>query len=243
MAVARELIDLLWRHDPRAPGAGSRGPKSKVSVDQIVDVALGLADAGGLDSVTVRRVAQAVGMVPMSLYTHVASREDLLVLMADAALREAPAKAWSGTTWREQVTQVAEENLALGTVRPWLLDIGDQRIALGPGAIAKYDRELQAFEGLGLTDLDRDAALTFVLDFAWAAARAMRPQPGAPDMVDTWARWQERLAQYLGADYPLARRVGSAAGESMNAAYSPDHAWRFGLTRVLDSLSQLRQPS
>jgi hypothetical protein len=56
-------------------------------------------------------------------------------------------------------------------------------------------------------------------------------------MPQTWARWAGRLAEYLGDDYPLAQRVGSAAGQEMNAASSPEHAWEFGLSRILDSLA------
>ncbi len=48
-----------------------------------------------------------------------------------------------------------------------------------------------------------------------------------------------RLTAYLGDDFPLARRVGAAAGEAMQGAYSLGHAWRFGLERVIDGLATL----
>jgi AcrR family transcriptional regulator len=237
--VARELIDLLWRDHPDAPPGGARGPRGRATTSDVVDTAVALADGEGLAAVTVRRVAAGVGVAPMSVYTYVGSHEDLLVLMADAVLAATPPASCATGPWRERVTRLAEANLALGTRHPWLLDVTDQRVALGPGAIAKYDAELAAFEPLGLADVDRDAALTFVLDFAWSAARARRGAASAERMAEEWAASGARLAAYLGGRHPLAQRVGAAAGEALQAAYSPEHAWRFGLARVLGGLAAL----
>ena len=135
--------------------------------------------------------------------------------------------------------RVADANLGLFRDRPWLLDIADDRVVFGPGTIAKYDHELHALDPLVLDDVTRDAALTFVLDFVRASARAQRPDPRRDEMAERWAEWGGRLASYVGEDYPLAQRVGAAAGEAMDAAYSPSHAWEFGIGRVLDALADL----
>lgn len=237
--MARELIDLLWRDHPDAPRGGARGPQAKVTASDVVRVAVDLADADGLAAVTARRVAAALGISTMSMYTHVGSREDLLVLMADATYLVMPRPRYRSRDWRQRVRKVAQDNLDLHVEHPWLLEISDQRVALGPGTIGKYDHELHAFDPMGLGDVDRDAALSFVLDFARAAAAARRPDPKAADMAEVWGSWQQRLAGYLGSDHPLAQRVGAAAGEAMNAPYSPEHAWEFGLARVLDALAAI----
>lgn len=237
--MARDLIDLLWREHPGAPRGGTRGPQAKVTTSQAVEAAITLADAEGLDAVTVRRLAANLGISGMALYTHVGSRDDLLVLMADAVHGRRRHEPCAGEDWRARVRQVAEAELALYGAHWWLLDVVDQRVSLGPGTIAAYDHELQAFEGTGLSDVDRDAALTFVVDFVRAAARARRPDPRAADMAEVWSSWNERLAAYVGDGFPLARRVGAAAGEAMNTSYSPDAAWAFGLDRVLDALEAL----
>src|SRR3546814_6350577 len=83
--VPRPLIDLLWRDHPDAPVRGSRGPQARVSTGTVVDAATRLADADGLAAVTIRRLASELEVSTMSVYTHVNSRDDLLVLMADAA--------------------------------------------------------------------------------------------------------------------------------------------------------------
>ncbi|MDN5545361.1 MAG: TetR/AcrR family transcriptional regulator, partial [Rhodococcus sp. (in: high G+C Gram-positive bacteria)] len=179
--MARELIDLLWRDHPLAPKGGARGPRAKVTTSQAVDVALALADVEGLDAVTVRRLAAELGISGMAVYTHVGSRDDLLVLMVDTVRSNSPRLSYGNMTWRKRVRRVAEEELALYSEHWWLLDITDQRSALGPGTIAKYDHELHAFDGTGLSDIDRDSALTFVADFARSSAQARRPDPRAAD--------------------------------------------------------------
>lgn len=235
--MPHELIDLLWRDHPTAPRGGARGPRSRVTTGAVVDAARAVADAEGLSAVTVRRLGAALGISAMSVYTHVNGRDDLLVLMADAAYADMPLPAHGTAGWRTRVRRVAEANLAFHTEQPWLLEIDDDRAAFGPGTIAKYDHELHAFDQLALADVARDAALTFVLDFVRAAARARCRDSRADEMPQTWARWAGRLAEYLGDDHPLARQVGGAAGQEMNAASSPLYAWEFGLARVLDSLA------
>lgn len=238
--MARDLLDLLWRAHPEAPRGGTRGPRARVTTSQVVDAAVALADVDGLDAVTVRRLASDLGISTMAVYTHVGSRDDLLVLMADAVHATAPQPApGADDDWRARVSDLATAELELHTLHTWLLDVADQRTALGPGTIARYDHGLRALDGLGLRDVDRDAALTFVLDFVRGVARARRPDPHGAAMAADWGSWGPRLAAYLGDAHPLAQRVGAAAGQEMAAAASAEHAWRFGLARVLDALAAL----
>lgn len=237
--MPRPLIDLLWRDHPDAPAGGSRGPRRRVTTDSVVDAAIRLADADGLAAVTVRRLANGLDVSTMSVYTHVNSRDDLLVLMVDAVNARMERRPYGRLGWRSRVRRLAESGLAHLEAHPWLLDVADDRTALGPGTIARYDHELAALAPLDLDPVTWDAALTFVLDFVRAGARALRPAPGAAELAEHWPEWGERLASYVGEDFPLARRVGAAAGEAMDAAYDPTMAWEFGLARVLDALAAL----
>jgi AcrR family transcriptional regulator len=237
--VPRPLIDLLWRDHPDAPVGGSRGPQARISTGTVVDAAIRLADADGLASVTVRRLATELGVSTMSVYTHVNSRDDLLVLMADAAHVDMERASLGRVGWRNRVRRVAESNLALLRAHPWLLDIADDRTALGPGTIAKYDHELSALTPLRLDPVTCDAALTFVLDFVRSSARNLRPGPHTGELAEHWPEWSARLARYVGDDYPLARSVGSAAGEAMDGVSDATLAWDFGLARVIDGLAAL----
>jgi AcrR family transcriptional regulator len=237
--MPQPLLDLLWRDHPRAPRGGSRGPRGRLSTGAVVDAAIRIADADGLDAVRIRDLAATVGVSTMAIYTYVNSRDDLLVLMVDTAHASMAPAAFGRSRWRTRVRRLAEANLALIQAHPWLLDVSDERIAYGPATIAKYDHELHAFDEMGLDDVTRDAALTFVLNFVHASARALRSGPVAAEAAQLWSQWRDRLADYLGDAHPLAARVGAAAGAAMNTAYSPSHAYDFGLGRVIAALADL----
>ena len=239
--MTKNLVDLLWRESATARTGGRRGPQARVSTSAVVDAAVAIADAGGTEAVTIRALAQELGITTMSVYTHVNSRADLLVLMADAVhARSAPDEPGaSASSWRDRVRAVATTNLALLRAHPWLLDVTDPRLAVGPGTIAKYDRELHAFDGLDLADVDRDAALSFVLDFARAAGARANAEASAGEFGDFWTDAAPRLAAHLGDAFPLAQAVGAAAGESMGAPYDAGTAWAFGMERMLDGLAGL----
>ncbi|MDN3358836.1 TetR/AcrR family transcriptional regulator C-terminal domain-containing protein [Actinomadura sp. DC4] len=235
-------LRLLWRE----PGADTRrGPRQGLSVERVVAAALDLADADGLGAVTMRQVAGALGVVPMSLYTYVPGKAELLDLMLDTVYGQMSREDLSGKPWRERLTAVAQANRELFDRHPWVAEVATGRPPLGPGLMAKYEHELRAFEGLGLDDVAMDAALTFLLGFVSAAARSAAEavavrRDSAMSEEQWWAANAPLLGRVFDQDgYPTAARVGSAAGAAHGAAYSPDHAYRFGLERVLDGLGVL----
>ena len=237
---ARTLA-LLWRVDqpPR------RGPERGLDLDTIVGTAIALADREGLEAVTMRRLAQELGVSTMSLYTYVPGKNELIDLMVDAAYQQMPRTDTTGKPWRQRLIAIADDNRALYLAHPWAATVSTLRPPLGPGLMAKYEHELAAFEGLGLDDVEMDAALTFVLDFVRASvlaahdASASRSESGMTD-EQWWAANAPLLERILDPDaFPLASRVGSAAGAAYGAAYSPEHAWDFGLSRVIEGLAAL----
>jgi AcrR family transcriptional regulator len=239
---ARTLA-LLWRDaDRRAP---ARGPRPGLSVDRVVDAAVELADRDGLAAVTVRRVAEALGIAPMSVYTYVPGKAELLDLMLDTVYARMDRADHGDRPWRARVEAVARENLALYRRHPWVAAVSTVRPPLGPGLIAKYDHELRAFEGLGLGDVEQDAALEYLLSFVQASARAaIDARASRRDSGQTDAQWWERnaplLARVFDAErFPVAVRVGTAAGTAHQAAQDPAYSFEFGLARVLDGLAAL----
>ncbi|MEU6095026.1 TetR/AcrR family transcriptional regulator [Streptomyces sp. NPDC047079] len=235
-------LQLLWRHS----GADRRrGPRRGLSVDAVVEAATAIADTEGLDSVTMRRVAQELGVVPMTLYTYVPGKAELLDLMLDAAYARMPRTDTTGEPWYRRVTAVAEENKALFERHPWAATVSTARPPLGPGLMAKYEHELSALDGLGLSDVEMDDCLTYLLTFVGACARAAADARSAQhDSTMNDRQWWEAnaplLARVLDQDaYPTAVRVGAAAGAAHGTAYDPDHAYTFGLQRALDAFAAL----
>lgn len=238
-------LELLWR----LPGPSRRGPRPGLDVDAVVAAATELANSEGLDAVTMRRVATALGVAPMTLYTYLPGKAELLDLMLDAAYLRMTRTDSTGQPWRQRLRAVAGENRRLFAAHPWAAWISTTRPPLGPGQMAKYEHELAALDGLGLDDVTIDAALTHLLGFVqgWARTavqvRAERPD-GAGDDEQWWAKVGPLLGELLDpARYPLATRVGSAAGAAHGAAYDPAHAYEFGLARVLDGFAALIEPN
>jgi AcrR family transcriptional regulator len=237
---ARTLA-LLWGTAP----APRRGPGRGLQLQAVVEAATDLADREGLGAVTMRRVAQQLGVSAMTLYTYVPGKAELVDLMLDAAYRRLPLAPTAGRPWRVRLAEVAEENRGLYLAHPWASAVSTLRPPLGPGLMAKYEHELAALDGLGLTDVERDDALTCLLAFVQAGARSAADARAA--QVDSamsdaqwWAANAPLLARVLDEDaYPLAVRVGSAAGAAHGSAHDPDHAYRFGLERLLDGLAAL----
>lgn len=196
-------LELLWR----VPAEGQRrpGPKRSRSVDDVVAAAITLADAEGLDSATMRRVAHQVQVAPMTLYTYVPGKAELLDLMLDQIYCQMDHTETEGRPWRSRVEAVARDNRLLFNQHPWAAGVSTVRPPLGPGLMAKYERELRAFDGLGLDDVEMDAALAFVLGFVRSAALAEAESEAAKrDSNLNDQQWWEINAPLLG---PRARRA------------------------------------
>lgn len=234
------LLELLWR---AAPESG-RGPRKGLTVDAVVAAAIALADAEGLEAVTVRRLAQELGKAPMTLYTYVPGKAELVSLMLDSLFADMERSSTEGP-WRERLAAVARDNYALYRAHPWAAAASPSRPPLGPGQCAKYEHELRALEGLGLRDVEMDDALAYLLAFVRTAAQdaaqsAAEREASGMDDQEWWEANAPLLAKVLDPErFPTAVRVGQAAGEAHDAAYDAEHAFAFGLERTLDGLGSL----
>jgi AcrR family transcriptional regulator len=234
-------LELLWR----VQQAPRRGPKQRLDLDQIVAAAIALAGAEGLTALSMRKVAERLGVGTMSLYTYVPGKPELLDLMLDAAV-ESPTPLPDGG-WRAQLEHIARENWDRFHRHPWLLEVTPLRPVLGPNTFARYEHELSTIEGVGLSDIEMDSALGLVNGHVESSARRALEAAQAEQRTgltdEEW--WNARapvLERVIEPDrYPIASRVGTAAGEAHNAAFAPEHAFAFGLERVLDGIEFLIQ--
>ncbi|TLG16614.1 TetR/AcrR family transcriptional regulator [Nocardia cyriacigeorgica] len=229
---------LLWRHR-LPPRPGGRGPKQAVSVDEVVRTAIALADRDGLAKLSVRAVATELGLRPMSLYTYVPSMRALTVLMVDAvAAGDEPLP--TDVPPRERLGAVARQVRGEVIAHPWLLEVSPWRMVLGPGRMRRYERQLAAVAGIGLSEVEMDRVVAVLTEFATGNARmAVAAAREAAEMSD--ARWWEvhgpLLTQVMPAhEFPLASRVGAAVGELYQAPADPDGAFEFGLDALLDGI-------
>jgi AcrR family transcriptional regulator len=236
----KSSLELLWdaRTKPR------RGPRPRLSPADIVFTATEIADAEGLEALSMRRIADALGVAPMSIYTYVPGKSELIDLMLDRALGEV-APPDEDLPWRARLEHIARQNWDLYHRHPWMLQIATARPPMGPNVLEKYEYELRAVEGLGLTDVEMDSVVALVTGFAASSARVSVDAAQAERRTGiTDIQWWEATAPVLEkvvdfSRYPLGSRVGTAAGREYNSAVGPEHAFEFGLERVLDGIEAL----
>ncbi|GGP04664.1 TetR/AcrR family transcriptional regulator [Nonomuraea glycinis] len=237
---ARSLA-LLWRTSERT----SRKGKPDLNVDRIVRAAIEVADAEGLQALSMRRVAERLGVGTMSLYTYVPGKPELLDVMLDTVYGETARPEEVPGGWRGRLEVIARENWQLYLRHPWLLQVAASRPVLGPNVTAKYDYELRAVDGIGLTDVEMDSVITLVAGFVHGTARGAVEAAQAESRTGLsdeqwWAAHAPFFSRIADVErFPTAARVGQATGEALGAAYSAEHAFEFGLQRVLDGIEAL----
>ncbi|MDP9845404.1 TetR/AcrR family transcriptional regulator [Streptosporangium lutulentum] len=238
---ARSLV-LLW-------SSHSKPGRSGLTVRSIVLAAIELADAEGVEAVSMRQVADRLEVGTMSLYTHVPGKAELTDLMIDTAFGElypdvdAPSGQPGG--WRGALEFIATRNWDLYQRHPWMLHLVSGRPVLGPNASLKYEAELRPLDGIGLSDVEMDSVLALILTHVEGTARLQATMARTQrDTGMTDAEWWVSTAPLLdkvmdGSRFPVASRVGQSAGEAHQAVSDPAHALDFGLARILDGVTAL----
>jgi AcrR family transcriptional regulator len=124
-------VRRLWRHRGTTVPPARRGPQGALDLDEILTVAIALADAGGLAAVSTRAVAAHFGKTPMALYAYVGSKENLLALMQDHA---SVLPSWDdpGPALADDLLAWANAFFDLHLAHPWLLSRGWARHTQGP---------------------------------------------------------------------------------------------------------------
>jgi AcrR family transcriptional regulator len=237
----RMLHDSAGR-DQRGRGRNRQAPA--LSRAEIVDAAIAIADAEGSGAISMRRIAQVLRAGTMSLYWHVANKEQLLDLMLDALFGEIDVPDPSGD-WRADLRTQARNQRAMLLRHAWVMDFIGGRPPLGPNTLLQLDRILGALDGLGL---DTTAAMnllgtvqTYVMGFAlreMQEARVHRDEEQADITAEAWepmrAAWRNRLE----ADGRFTRVVRFLdEGIDPDAEETRDERFEFGLDCVIDGIA------
>jgi len=138
---------------PRKPTspAPAPAPEQELTLDRIVRTAIAIADTEGLPALSMRGVAARLGVATMSPYRYVPSKDDLVLLMADAAFGEETYPADAPEGWRPRVELGARTLWALYRRHPWLAQLGSlTRPLIVPNLIAHGEWMLSALDGHGL---------------------------------------------------------------------------------------------
>jgi AcrR family transcriptional regulator len=237
----RMLHDSTGR-DQRGRGRNRQAPA--LSRAEIVDAAIAIADSEGSAAISMRRIAQVLRAGTMSLYWHVANKEQLLDLMLDALFGEIQVPEPSGD-WRADLRGQARNERAVLLRHAWVMDFIGGRPPLGPNTLLLMDRLLGALDGI---DIDLVTAMqilgtvqTYVMGSVlreMQEARVERDEEQADITDEAWepmrSDWRNRLA----ADGRFSRVVRFLdAGIDPDAAETRDERFEFGLDCVIDGIA------
>jgi AcrR family transcriptional regulator len=153
-------IALLWN----AQKVTRRGPKPTLTIDDIVNAAVAIADAEGLDAVSMARVAAHLGNSTMALYRHVKSKRDLLMLMSDCAIEEPPEFPADGD-WRSNLEHWARSVMSAFGKHTWFATIPVTGPPFGPRNLKWFDRALSALGETALSEPEKTGIVMALMTY------------------------------------------------------------------------------
>ncbi|MEU9019840.1 TetR/AcrR family transcriptional regulator C-terminal domain-containing protein [Actinomadura sp. NPDC048394] len=141
----RERGERRERARPNDVWARPRGGRRpKLTREAIVDKAIEIADAEGLEAVSIRRVASELGVRAMSLYTHIEAKEDLLDLMYDVVAVEVLVEDGLPDDWREAMIEITRKERAAGLRHPWMFELAGRSPRIGPNGLRHAEQSMAA---------------------------------------------------------------------------------------------------
>jgi DNA-binding transcriptional regulator YhcF (GntR family) len=218
--------------------ARRRGAGPSPARDDIVRAAISIADAEGPATLSMRRIAADLGIPTMTLYQHVASKDDLVTLMIDRAFGEEPLPAQPPPDWREALEIAARLEWAVFRRHPWLAPaMSLTRPQLVPSALRYTEWVLAALDGLGLHP--GRAFNIHIMVFSYVRGMAVNLESEAQAEAEsglTADEWMDAHAGTLtslaaGGDFPHFRRI-----TGLDFDLDLDALFELGLRCLLDGL-------
>lgn len=220
---------------PGKPGAERRTPLTR---ERVVAAGIELADRDGLESISMRRLAQELGVEAMSLYTHVRNKDDLLDGMVDAVIGQIPTNAEDGD-WKTSLRRLALAARGVVLTHPWAPRPIESRTNPGPAALYYINTVLGILREGGFTVAQAHHALHILGSRLLGFTQDLFDDSGDVD-PETAAG----LVAELGATLPHV--VEMALAVTHQGALGPcddDMEFEFGLDFILDSLDRLHGQS
>ena len=209
--------ELVWDEESAAVDGG-------LTRAAVVRAAVAIADAEGLDAVTMRRVAATLDVRPMSLYTHVASKGDLVDLMLNEIVGDVLVPEPLPTDWREAMRAVAVQSYRGFVAHTWALEAFGRRPHVGPNVLRHAEQSAAAVAPLGLRPEDAWLVLGILDEFT--LGHAVR---GAMFDDETMRR---RFPEIDPVVYPHLDRLGYPGTPE------PEKAFSEGLEVVLEGIAR-----
>ena len=219
------------------PEKSSVEPRQRLSRDRVLAAAIGQADAGGLDALSMRTLAELLGVAPMALYRHVANKDDLIDGMVDVVFSEIGVPPGSGdwkAAMRDRAISVRD---ALARHR-WAIGLMESRRNPGPANLRHHDAVIGRLRAAGF-DLEMTAHAYSLLDgyiYGFALTKMNLPFETPMEVMEVG---QSMLEAFPANDYP--NLVEFMTEHAMQPGYDYGDEFEYGLDVVLDGLDRVRR--
>jgi AcrR family transcriptional regulator len=213
--------------------------RAPLSRERAVEVAMGLADAGGLEQLTMRSLAKALGVEAMSLYHHAANKDDILDGMVDRIFGEIELPA-PAAEWKEAMRRRAHSARAVLLRHPWALQLMESRAVPGPANLKHHDAVIGCLRNSGFS-VKLTAHAYSVLDaYVYGFVHTELQLP-----FDTGEEAKEVadniMSRFPAGEYPHLMEL--AARQVLDPKYTYGSEFEFGLELILDGLERVMAAS
>ena len=209
-------------------------PRIPLSRERVLRAAVTFADEYGIETLSMRKLGQVVGVEAMSLYNHVANKEDLLDGMIDLVFAEIELPS-AAEGWKRAMRQRAISVRTVLARHRWAIGLMESRTSPGPATLRHHDAVLGCLRNAGFS-LEQAAHAYAALDsYIYGFALQDRGLPfDTPE--ETAALAQVMLAQFPADTYPHLAEFTS--GHVLQPGYDFGNEYEFGLALILDGLER-----
>jgi AcrR family transcriptional regulator len=213
-----------------------RNSQVPLSRERLVKAAVVLADASGFESFSMRNLADELGAAPMSLYRHVANKEDLLDGMVDVLFGEMYPPAIRAD-WKAELRERGISARAALQRHPWAVGLMETRMRPGPASVVHHNATMGCLREAGFPF--RDAVHAYNLLDSYTYGFALQEQTIPFETPEESAEMAKTTVGERGAEYPYLAEVVVELGKR---GYDYTEEFEFGLDFILDGLERLLGP-
>jgi AcrR family transcriptional regulator len=216
------------------PAAVKPPGRLRLSRERVLQAAVEVADAGGIAALTIRSLAQELGAKPMSVYYHVANKDEILDGIVDVVFSEIELPAADGD-WRAELRRRAASARQVLRRHRWAIGLLESRTSPGPATLRHHDAVIATLRGAGFSRAMTAHAYAAIdsYTYGFALQEAALPFEG-PDSVAPVA--DSIMDHFAAGDYP--HLVDMATGYYGKPGYDFGDEFEFGLNLILDGLSR-----
>lgn len=209
-------------------------PREPVTRERAIRVAVTLADAGGIESLSMRKLATELGIEAMSLYYHVKSKDDILDGMLDVVYSEFSTPR-AGDEWRTAMQERAESMRSVLAQHPWAISI-KARTSPGAATLGHLDSVIGCLRAAGLSMPLTGHAMSILDSYVhgFAQQEASLPLDAAGDVGGAT---KDIMAQQKQMAQAFSNLADMAVSLILQPGYAYGHEFDFGLKLILDGIA------